>query len=1192
MVCLFILSACLSAAQSEVSVAPEVKSSLPPPIAHWNFDDPNNPWQDAGPRSWHARVVHGHELNGLPGVYGYSQSFRGSHRIEVPNDPIWSELKCISFSAWVLLGELSTYREIFRKEDGDRRVLFSFQNDGRILSLGLNINGYVECDAPIRPEDVLDGQWHHCAATFDGEWMRVFLDGRKIGELHRPGRITAGGSASPCIASLNGGENFQGSLDDLRIYNTALDESQVRELYRTGFMALLKQQKEAEELLSKVYQKSDSFAVTAANARHRLRSLGNAMPPVLPGLVAKVLQLDFPQESNAFVQYSGLSLVGYLGGNPAGAIKESAERLRQLFLEYRPLTEEQWQRTSSAEQAMWKAREAQAELYQELVRKNESEDSPAWIEWILTVGPQIAFRPQVYEAVAPYVVPQTPETRTRTSEEARALLESDWLFQADGHPTVERIRQEILWTRELIDRLTVNPRTPDLSQQQAALLEIEKQLPSEGEYPAIYFRVREIKREVIFKNPVVDFDTLLFIDQPYPQGSEWPHETRHRLGYMAVPGGRLLILKGLSPDGQIRQLAPEPPLHGSFWRPDLSFDAKHVLFCFKPHNEKSFHLYEASLEGGHPRQLTFGPYDDFDPIYLPDEQHIVFTTTRGHTYVRCMPPTNAFVLARCDRDGRNIYLISANNEPDYLPSLMPDGRIIYTRWEYTDKPLWRAQGLWTVRPDGTQVQVFWGNQSVWPDLLKDARVIPGTRRVLFTGSAHHNWFSGCLGIIDPDKGFNYPDGLTKITMELDWPESGPSPGDVAESSRYHSAGKYDAYYAPYPLGEKDFLVSARRDGKFRLYLMDVDGNRELIYEGVHNVWYAQPVRPRQRPPVLPDNVAWPNRENRDHPAPGVIYSGNVYQNAPAVLKGKAKFLRVWTIDHKTYTYWYQRPYISTGPVVSVVQSDGVKRLLGTVPIEDDGSVAFEAPSGIPLHFQLLDEQQRALQTMRSFVNVMPGEERGCLGCHESHSRTPAIMGDSLAQRNTPQKITPPPWSDNTVSYPRYVQPVMEKYCGHCHMGDGEAVKTLDLTPRAGFLGFDEPYYLLTGRPTWGQPYQRPSPVPPGFGIAAMLTVEGYDTRDPRGYKTPAPMTALSFKSPLIELCASGNHYGVKVDDISLLRLITWIDAMCPYRGEEEIREIPDPEFQGVDWLAIRPRIKTAPRIIRPGPVDDVPYLNP
>lgn len=156
------------------------------------------------------------------------------------------------------------------------------------------------------------------------------------------------------------------------------------------------------------------------------------------------------------------------------------------------------------------------------------------------------------------------------------------------------------------------------------------------------------------------------------------------------------------------------------------------------------------------------------------------------------------------------------------------------------------------------------------------------------------------------------------------------------------------------------------------------------------------------------------------------------------------------------------------------------------------------------------------------------------------------------------------------------------------MGQGEAVKVLDLTPRPGFLGFAEPYFLLTGRPTWGQPYVKPPVVPPGFGFAGMLVVEGYDRRDPAGYRTPPPMTALSYRSPLVELCSSGQHYGVKLDELSLLRLITWIDAMCPYRGEEEIREIPDPDFQGIDWLAIRPRIRTAPKIIRPGPMDIPP----
>ena len=264
----------------------------------------------------------------------------------------------------------------------------------------------------------------------------------------------------------------------------------------------------------------------------------------------------------------------------------------------------------------------------------------------------------------------------------------------------------------------------DFTAEFARLADLEKQVATpQAADRSLYFQVHAVKRAVMLKNPVVDFSQVLLVDMPYPQGSEWQHETRHRLGYMAVPGGKLVILEGLSPDAKVRQLMPQLPLHGSFWRPDLSYDGKKVVFCYKPQNEKAFHLYEIQVDGTSLVQLTEGIFDDLDPIYLPDG-HILFSTTRGHTYVRCMPPTNAFSLARCDADGKNVYLVSYNNEPDYLPSVMSDGRVVYTRWEYTDKPLWRAEKLWTMNPDGTQVNTFWGNQSVWPDLSKDAAEHP------------------------------------------------------------------------------------------------------------------------------------------------------------------------------------------------------------------------------------------------------------------------------------------------------------------------------------------------------------------------------------------------------------------------------------------------------------------------------------
>jgi len=1164
---------------AEVAATPEIARPL---VSHWPLDEAGgSDCADAGDSHLNAQIAldPGASAARVPGVFDHALRLAGQHRVRVTGDLPFASLRQMTLSAWVRPASFDQYNEIFRKEDGNNRVLFSFQEHGRILSLGLNAGGYVECDAPLDREAVLDGGWHHCAGTFDGHVLRVYVDGREIGALEREGPLVAGGPAPGYIASQGGHECFQGTLDDLRLYGEALAPPEIQALWQSGQPTLERLARDLEQRLAGLLVPGTTFTETIAQTRQRLAALTPPTDPETAAALVRQIKSRHPQEFDQFSRITGLKVTDLLQARASDAMAREARRLLELVVEYKPLTEDQWRRQNPENRQDWQEIEAIEQKVASLEAQGATEAfSAAWIDVLLGLGRRVQLRPYAQEAVAPYVQPQTSETRSLTEVEARAALERDWLHQADHKPTPERIRQEVAWTRRLARRLgaeTVTAGLADLERRAAAVAAPD---------PALYFQVREQKRPLMFANPAVDFNQVLLVDMPFPQGSEWRHETRHRLGYMAVPGGRLLVLEGLAPDGRLRQLMPQAPLHGSFWRPDLSRDAKRVLACFKPHNEKSFHLYEINVDGTGCRQITDGPYDDLDPIYRPDGRRIAFSTTRGHTYVRCMPPTSAFVLARCDLDGQNMYFISANNEPDYLPSVLADGRIVYTRWEYTDKPLWRAQKLWTMHPDGTQVNTLWGNQSDWPDLLKDARGIPGSRRVMFTGSAHHDWFAGSVGIVDPNAGLNFPDGLTKVTADVAWPECGNGPVDPIESPDYHISGKYDAYYSPYPLSERDFLVSASRAGKFVLYLMDVEGNRELVYEGTHHVLHAQPLRTRPCPPVIQDAVAWPLAGQESQPKPGVLYSRDVYQGAPEVLRRQARFLRVLSIDHKTYTYWHQRPYLSTGPVVSGVQSDGVKRVLGTVPIEADGSVMFEAPAGIPLHFQLLDADERALHTMRSFANLMPGENRGCLGCHERHSRAPAA---STAYRSSPplRQITPPPWADSTVSYPRYVRPVLDQYCVQCHAGDGKGRATLDLTARAGFLDFDEPYWILTGRPAWGQPYSMPNPVPPGWGIADMLMVEAFSTTDPAAYRTPAPMTGLSSQSRLIDLVSSGNHHDAKVDPLSRLRLILWVDTICPYRGEEEIRAIPDPEFQGVDWLAVRPRIETAPVVARPGPVN-------
>ncbi len=775
-----------------------------------------------------------------------------------------------------------------------------------------------------------------------------------------------------------------------------------------------------------------------------------------------------------------------------------------------------------------------------------------------------------------------PPTRDLTAEEARDALHADWLFQADGRPTVERCRQEIGWARELAERLALNSKTRDLTAELDALAKLNEQLAAMDPTvlaQKLYLKLRTIKRQIQFANPVVDFSQVLFIDNPYPAGAEWPHQARHRNGMMAVPGGRLLVLDGLHPGGHLRKLAPSEP--GSFWRPDVSFDGRRVLFCYKAQDEGSFHLYEIDLDGSGLRQLTSGDYDDIDPIYLPDG-HILFSTTRCNTYVRCMPYTYSYVLARCDADGRNVYLVSRNNEPDWCPSLLNDGRICYSRWEYHDKALWRIQSLWTINQDGTNVATFWGNQSVWPDHLAEPRPIPGSNRVMFTGVAHHDWFAGSIGILDPDEGFNFPHGLTKVTGDVAWPECGQPPSDPRETEDYHGSGRIAAYKTPYPLSGEDFLVSARTGGRmdpFKLYLMDVHGNRELIYAGRYNVFHAMPAVARTRPPQHPDKVVWPGTgKDRQPPEPGILYSADVVAGVPDLPREKVKFLRVIQMDNKTYSTWTRDvgPNLFSGPAISIIQAEGVKRILGTVPVRPDGSVSVRVPAGRVLHFQLLDEKYRAVHTMRSFTGVMPGERRGCVGCHEQHSAAPAA-GTGFALKEAPVDLTPPPWGAVSISYERHVQPLLDRHCGDCHQGDGEARADFDLTLRPGRGVFKEPYVSLIGHAFYdaaGKPKDAPN-------VAGALMAENYDQRDPASYKTIGPMRHLSHTSRLVQLCGDGTHYDTRMSPDELRQIIGWVDANCPYRGDEDVRAIPDPDFAGIEQLPVRPRTKTAPDIPRP-----------
>ena len=815
-------------------------------------------------------------------------------------------------------------------------------------------------------------------------------------------------------------------------------------------------------------------------------------------------------------------------------------------------------------------------------------------------------------------------------------LEKDWHFQTEKQPLLPRTQAEIEWAERIAQRMIRSGvAKAKLAGEVSALQSLKKQAAAmsssadtdELKAWELYLDVRKVKRQLMFKRPEVDFDEVVFVDVPYTRGAEWQHESRYRSIMCASHGGELSILKGLSGAGRLRRLAPTGG-QAAFLRPDVSYDGKKVLFCMKPQSDRGYHLYEigadpsTGLRAGGLRQITSGGYSDIEPVYLPDN-NIIFLTSRANVYGGCAPWAPQHITARCDSNGKNIYLLSVASEPEYSPSILNDGRVIYTRWEYNDRGLNRIQSLWTMNPDGTASNTYWGNHSVYPDHLGEARSIPGTSLVMFNGMGHHDMYRGCIGVLDVAAGLNFPRGLKKVTPDVPWPEVGDGPVPTPPvTGDYHSSGAFGGYKSPYPLSAELLLVSARtgnphassardsRRGPFKLYLMDIHGNRELIHQGKNNVLYAQPLRARRRPALRPDMTDWPGSEKDGKAiAPGRFYSGNVYEGMDGKVKGRAKYLRIIECVQRNYTTGcvdsggspfgsgsnvaldspqfrggnpgkkvIDKPWgdgaILAGPAIAIASNTRLKRVLGTAPVADDGSFSFTAPPGKALYFQLLDKNRLVLQSMRSWVNLMPGEQRGCVGCHKGRLNTP-VSGKirNLANR-PPDKITPPPWGVRTLSYVSDIQPIFDKNCAKCHQGDGKGRKKLDLTlrpdPGKRWGGiFPEPYITLTCGDNAVNNFATVGRAKPTIAGNFFIWEQ---------YPTFAPMTKWSYRSPLINMHLHGKHNDVKLAKEELRKLIVWVDTNCHYRSLKDVLSISDPEPNWFLNWPYRPRLGSAPHV--------------
>ena len=465
--------------------------------------------------------------------------------------------------------------------------------------------------------------------------------------------------------------------------------------------------------------------------------------------------------------------------------------------------------------------------------------------------------------------------------------------------------------------------------------------------------------------------------------------------------------------------------------PELSFDGKKIIFSMRKNKDDFYHIYEINTDGSELKQLTFAEgVSDIDPLYLPDGG-IVFSSTRQPKYCMC----NRHIMCnlyRMEADGANITQIGVSTLFEGHSSLLNDGRILYDRWEYVDRNFGDAQGLWTVNPDGTKHSIYYGNNTQSPGGVIDARQIPGTDQVICIFGSCHDRPWGALAIIDRKKGVDGVEPVVQI-----WPEDSRKLVDNGDLDSF----KWIEYFFedPYPLNENFFLASRtiwakpggwmHLDSKSGIYLIGRDGTQELIIEGNRSLFDPMIIEPRPKPHAIPSNRNYTDKK-------GSFYVQNVYHGThmKGVEPGTAKYLRV--IESPEKRTWTKNGWGGQGEQAPAVNwhSFENKRILGEVPVEEDGSANFEVPSGTFVYFQLLDKDKKMIQSMRSGTMVMPGEVNGCIGCHEDRLSVPSAMGPKpLALKKAPVKMNGRMGkAPRNFSFMEQVQPILDKSCVRCH----------------------------------------------------------------------------------------------------------------------------------------------------------------
>jgi hypothetical protein len=742
-----------------------------------------------------------------------------------------------------------------------------------------------------------------------------------------------------------------------------------------------------------------------------------------------------------------------------------------------------------------------------------------------------------------------------TWEDASAAVEADWIDQDRrfGQPPAEpfslaHIKATIARGRKLAARLQGQDDTARLTPLVDELAALEGRLNSlasagnsaEDARRQAYLDARRTLRRIAMANPLVAIDKLLFVKRQDAKGVF--HMCDQFYGFNAVPGGGIfrldnpwgpeptlvnLLENSVVEEGRLQGRKLEP---GSFLSPELSYDGQMIYFAYTEAKgkdlewspEASYHLFRCRADGTGLVQLTDGPWNDFDPCLLPNGR-VAFISERRGGFLRCGRHCPVYTLFSMQPDGGDVVCLSYHETHEWQPSVTNDGMIVYTRWDYVDRDTNVAHHLWTCYPDGRDPRSFHGNyprvRQSRPWMEMSIRAIPGSNKFVAVTGAHHGHAFGSLVLIDPrpeDDGAMSQ--ITRLTPEAPFPEAEGKPTEP-----------YMVYGTPWPLSEDDYLCAYDARAKNHgIYWIDRDGNKELLYRDPQIASLDPiPLRARRCPPVLPSKTIQTAEDRQARPDASLqatVAVMNVYNSDFAWPSGaKVKSLRVIQVLPKSTA----PPNV---PRIGTAQQTNARAVLGTVPVEEDGSALFEVPAGRAIYFQALDDRGLAIQSMRSATYLHPGERLTCQGCHEPKRRPPARIDEApLALRRGPSTLQPGPDGSNPFSYVRLVQPVLDRNCVGCHAEK----KALELGG------------ALDGPNGWSRSYVN---LAAKYGFYFDVT-NGSISGAHGGSRT----VAGKFGAPAARLMKYLNekHYGVKLSDEDFQRVTLWLDANSEFYGSYE-----------------------------------------